>query len=406
MAEDVHHNTCSTNLSLSINSTALICDPWYFYGRAAARYLTAPILIIGLLGNILSFLVATRQHNRQRPYSICIAMLAVADTAAILIGQLQGWLLHHFYQSQMTVLLCSELYFSHVSMGNWSAWIVVIITYERFMHVCKPSLSGQWCTVRATYITLAVTLLVCLLKNSHYFKVMQCYSSLDNEIAICLMNISNMTSEIVLNVFELLFNSVLPFGCVIGFNVRTIIVLCRHERSLSKSQTSIDESSTARKNSTASTAANVIRKISRTISHSEINTNKCPATERDNINLTVMLLSVSFAFVILTSPLYIFRCVFVIIDPFQDTETLGKYFCMDCIFGLFFISNSCINFYLYCLTGTAFRKDVYDVFLGVILCKTRFLAKYETLCFDKRRQTSCGQSTDHLPVENYDEDCI
>ena len=77
----------------------------------------------------------------------------------------------------------------------------------------------------------------------------------------------------------------------------------------------------------------------------------------DNNSITVMLITVSLAFVLLTSPLFLFRTYFNFVSKdtayIQAVYHLGHHICHK-----LWYTNNAINFYLYCLTGRKFRQDL------------------------------------------------
>ena len=79
-------------------------------------------------------------------------------------------------------------------------------------------------------------------------------------------------------------------------------------------------------------------------------------------SLTRMLLLVTFSFLILNSPIYIFYFVYLVVSPFSSAEAFAEYILVAYISTTMFRLIFAINFYLYCLGGSKFRQDMRRVF--------------------------------------------
>lgn len=74
--------------------------------------------------------------------------------------------------------------------------------------------------------------------------------------------------------------------------------------------------------------------------------------------VTSMLLTVSFVWLLLTTPFTISGFLFTIADISVETASLLMPF--KAVAFLLMYSNHAVNFYLYCLTGHKFRRELYD----------------------------------------------
>ena len=88
------------------------------------------------------------------------------------------------------------------------------------------------------------------------------------------------------------------------------------------------------------------------------------SVQEQEFQLIVMLLGVSFAVLILTLPIYLRQFVYQYVDPYTSVEGYSLYFFLFFFTQMLYFTNSCVNFYLYCLTGSKFRED-----LKSIICK-------------------------------------
>ena len=82
--------------------------------------------------------------------------------------------------------------------------------------------------------------------------------------------------------------------------------------------------------------------------------------------LTTMLLSVAFVFVILSAPDYIKFIIYVLVDYRQNPQSFALYIFVDHLVTKVQASNHAINFFLYYLSGAKFQKDLKSLFTLLI----------------------------------------
>ena len=79
---------------------------------------------------------------------------------------------------------------------------------------------------------------------------------------------------------------------------------------------------------------------------------------RHQRQLTVMLLVVTTAFLLLTSPQYIRYIIFSFLNITKDEQTFAFATLFYHLTNKLFYTNSAVNFFLYCIAGSKFRSDV------------------------------------------------
>ena len=84
------------------------------------------------------------------------------------------------------------------------------------------------------------------------------------------------------------------------------------------------------------------------------------STERQ---ITIMLLLVSFVYLILIGPGFIHFMYFLIFPPESDPFTYANFTLSYNINQKLFFTNNSINFFLYCISGQKFRNDLLSLFL-------------------------------------------
>ena len=179
---------------------------------------------------------------------------------------------------------------------------------------------------------------------------MTCSFNPESQVLFCGIYIVDDTLEDLLLMFEMTINSFLPSLLIIYLNTKTISTLTRLKKKLTKHS--------------RSAALKKLTKLER---------QKSQYSSRDitnKIGINHMLIIVSFTFVVLTLPIYINRLIFAFLPKPLELFKVALYYGLDCYFGILYILNSSINFYLYVLSGQAFRKDVKHILCDVkhMLC--------------------------------------
>ena len=144
--------------NLTTNTT--LHEPWdfpaiYKTGRTFYAYFTPIILIVGFVGNTLSFNVFISKGMRGLSASVYLAALSATDLVTLLCYVMVEWLRRGIVYLQPdwkvsfvdTDYLCQfQMYTSYVSRMS-SVWLVVAFTVERYIGVCHPLRRIDICSV-------------------------------------------------------------------------------------------------------------------------------------------------------------------------------------------------------------------------------------------------------------------
>ena len=85
---------------------------------------------------------------------------------------------------------------------------------------------------------------------------------------------------------------------------------------------------------------------------------------RKDSQLTAMLLLVSISLLILTIPIYGRYITYTFLDPEKDAKTFAVFVFAYNLTNKLLLTNTSINFVLYCLSGSKFRRD-----LATVMCR-------------------------------------
>lgn len=128
-----------------------------------------PILIsCGFILNMISFIVMQRiKGSSTAKY---MSFLSLVDSGVLLLGGVNLWLHSANYNSlpMASVIGCKLVPFLFYSLADYSVFIIVIMTAERFYAVWKPVHSSHLNKKRLFRLNLFLASLFCMLVNFHF----------------------------------------------------------------------------------------------------------------------------------------------------------------------------------------------------------------------------------------------
>ena len=334
--------SASENLTLESN----VDDEDSFMEKAAtlmayqvATYITKywfPILVpIGLVGNMLSFLVMIKPHNRKMSTCIYMAVISVNDNLMMFLS-LHTWLVtvlkvHKRFSSECK--LKSTL--SMLALQN-STFQVLAMSLDKYIAIKWPHRSLSYTTPkRAKIITSAIFLSVSIYNVPNIFLT----RLIQNR---CFSYSVDIAFTQVFSWLTFVLNAIIPFSLLIYMNC-IIVKTVRHGRKMFGGDTanqSGDKMGTRNPNLGIETRQNTMKNAEN--------------------QLTIMLLLVTTLFLVLLCPTYI-RFIYLLL---VERDTPSKYASGMLLYELsykLYITNSAINFFLYCISGKRFRQDVKDI---------------------------------------------
>ena len=318
------------------------------------KWVMPVIIITGTIGNIFSFIIMIRREMRQTPTFFYLAMLAIADTAVLYVSAFKTWLriISGYELSHINAFSCKlTMFLVHFSI-EFSAWLIVAVTIERFLAVWFPLKASTMCNLsRAKFITLIVAVIF-MLVNSHIFwtaELLPIKQTMDDSNFICA---SYAYENFVCRIFpkiNLVLYSFLPCLILVIFNILIIICLMRTKH-----------------------VPNMITK------------DDC-LVRTTHRKLAITLILISLTWIITTTPRPLFRMFAP--QPKSNEDRANILMWQVICFQLMYV-NHAVNFFLYCLSGEKFRIQ-FKKFICK-LCQRRKQPKTR-LTFKSSRSGSTGQ---------------
>ena len=296
--------------------------------------ITHPFLILfGTFGNVMIIGIHKRTALTSS-MSVFFLTLAASDLVLLYVTCFKGWILFTFefdISAQHGALCKLDVFFIYLS-GVLSAWTLVAMTAQRAVCVLFPHRANVLCTVgKSKVIVVSLVLFIAVIHTHVLYGV---DVGMNDGIKTCVFrkDYDPFFQEIWLWVDMLIF-SLLPWLCLA---VSNSLLVWKLRLSLREAKFSLGSGQADR-----------------------INDRKKKAT-----SISITLIAVSTAFLLLTFPMSFYQIITFMFWMHGSVRTLRSlrvfYYIHQISFPLWY-ANSCINFYVYCLTGSKFRREAKQI---------------------------------------------
>ena len=328
------------------------------YGVLIYAFVTPVIILVGVLGNLVSLRVFFSRNLRKLSASVYLAAISVSDLMVLLIYVSLDWLrkgLPHYPGGHSLGWIINSsgicetfLYFSYL-FRFVSVWLIVVFTVERYIAACRPLQRRVICTKsfgrRAIMVVIVFGGLISLYKPiisgvysttqpddvAHYRHGNSNVGAIDlvhYATNVCRSQPGYESINFTMEVMFALSITAVPFVVIAFFNALILRTLMQRD-------------------------ANIKRwKL-------------CFKDSRIRWEFTVTLLVVSTTFICLNLPYFIYWCQRNLLSTSGSTEdglknisTRDQFYVTLTIYYI----NYSINFFLYCLTGTYYRRELRVIF--------------------------------------------
>ncbi len=311
------------------------------------------LLVLGIVGNLLSGVIWIRVCLREPSSTyVYLAVLSGADSIVLVVGLFRKWIQAYtgYDATAESELGCRLFTVAGYLFTDYSVWLIVAVTAERYLRVKHGLKSDALSRMRrSTAVTLF--LFVFLLSiNSHLFVTAGVTSggnSSGNYSDPCGWQGWNDSQPRcgARPGYELLVASVWPYVDLCLYSILPFILLLVLNSFIIRT---VSSAAALRKQYTCSPAAAAGH------IHSPSET-----------KITVMLLTISFTFLLTTLPMNVvvilnsyWNANFSQLDCDQQSRLVAKMTLATSLSRVLMWTNHSINFYLYCLTGRKFRREM------------------------------------------------
>ncbi|XP_064595001.1 probable G-protein coupled receptor B0563.6 [Liolophura sinensis] len=382
-SEQTYPNTSlmGYNSSLSAdgadNSSAQELESYAEYWAAAWLNRTTPwiALLVAVLGNG-AVIITVRKMKTFTSLVLFVTYLGVTDTLCIIFNFLYTQLTR--YKVPLGNGGCKALHFLMNFTTPVANWTVVLMTLERFVAVFFPFKISRVFSLKKSVLALLITAFVLLIHAS--FALWLYIEVIDDGYIYCGEEPSLQDVSRIITWVDLLLLSLLPCLILIFLNSGIIVKLNK--------------------------SAKVRREAMNThLLRGDTANSSRPPVSQQHINLSVMLVTVSVAFVILQLPI----TIFYLVDRHQARPTeareLAIYYLVREVVHTLNEFNHAFNFFFYFLSGRKFRRKCLEVF-GCDKCLKRIRVKAKNASISSRGESGLDTQMSKLSSEVSKEDQV
>ncbi|KAK2141113.1 hypothetical protein LSH36_1158g00006 [Paralvinella palmiformis] len=335
------------------------------------KYTMISLVVIGTVGNLLSFVVLMRRRMRRNSVNTYLAILSCADTVVLYISAFKTWLrvATGFELLHVSDAACKITIFVFMLASHLSAWLIVLVTANRFVAVCFPFRAVQMFTPKKSVLAVVVLICVLIAYNVHLLWTMHLHE-FEYGYKQCAPRLSNDFMNGPFNYIRLASYTLVPFALVMGMNASIIVCICR-------------------------TSRQTVRNADRALTRTGLLVTNTRTLQRNKQQITVMLLLVSFSWLLLTLPFAVISLI-----NFRYSTNHGRaatFLLKTTSFLLMYLNHSC-NFFLYCMVGKKFRTEFISMFCD---CRRSLLEPRPSTFKGNRTRRSSHKRAGEIPLTVY-----
>ena len=233
--------------------------------------------------------------------------------------------LHDIYLPRDKLMACSLGNITMLTSSMCSVYLIITMTFERLYSIIIPHKAASFNTVKRAKITIGVIVVFSMLYNIPHLFI----TVFDGQRCIPYAKPIRKFDNQLYYWFSFVLMFALPFVLLLAMN--SVIIHTLRKRS----------SSPMSKNETE---ADVVK------------------TKNVEKQIFVILLLVTFGFLILTTPGYMMVLYVLIVDFSKTPRSFATYHLLYHIGQKTYFTNSAINFFLYVISGQKFRTDLVNLF--------------------------------------------
>ena len=314
-------------------------------------YITPLLVLPGTICNVVCIITLQTKSFRGSATAFLLTALAVVDTVSLLFGALHVWLIHvamFDFQTLSDSACRIHTFLTYLSV-QLSAWTLVLVTLERVVSVSCPIEAPTLCS-RCRFVAAWLCILCLLSALNAYLHLAnmelheEFFPNKDNgtiHVIECTVrhNANGQQMDLLNHIrvwSDLVLSCLLPATFIFFGNTFVIYILAR--------------------------VSNRKRRLQRRQGQSSNSTQR--SSKRKSSHVTVMLITVGIVFLVTSLPINIFMLGEDIwfSDRYSDLSVFAKRELVYTVLSLVYYFNNAINFVLYFVSGSLFRKAARDLF--------------------------------------------
>ena len=291
-------------------------------------------LALGTFGNVMAIMILSRMRSGWSAMKLYLRPLAASDLCVLYTGLAVIWvdLVADSNVRATHGIVCKLRAWIVNSCAAFSTWLLVVFTFHRAASVVWPHRVNVVCTRRKSLAAVSSTFLVVCVLYSHLLYGFDVVSTETSRFcSFGYQSYKIFIEDVWLQVHIFIF-SLLPFAFLVLSNGVLVFTLSRSVKAARETLTTGQQ-----------------------IDNRQV---KASAT-------TVTVIAVSVAFVVLKLPLDVKNILFSLYTSDFTSSLKLQYIAVQYFFdSLAYVLTYCnysINFYVYCLTGTRFRREFKDI---------------------------------------------
>lgn len=319
-------------------------------------YVPPIFFVVGLIGNMLSAVILTRPPMRSISTYRYLAVLSFTDSLVLSVGLLRMWLgqllIGNDVLDQWT-WTCKLVNVVGYTVSNFSVWLIVAVTTERFIAVCYPLMAPSVCSRRRSTRIILVVLAVQLMIHVHFAWTVGVHET--DRVTNFQSETEVKTQCVASKGFETLIDEVWPWVDAAIYSFVPFVVIMALNSMIMR------QVITSKRN-----RGQLCQQTSRNLTLQTSQGSMMASKTTESTRLTIMLLTISFAFLLTTFPMnttliatsYVVRTMSMPNGLVTDIPLAAKLILVRTVCELLMYLNHSINFFLYCATGQKFRRQL------------------------------------------------